>query len=114
LNRAIRRLLASVMLVTVVASFAAPPHVGSCPEPGTPFAGRTLVAAMDMDHGACAHPGAGPCLTASGCVSAPSALRSASAAVASRLTAVLVRPVAVPHYADLFRTGPPTPPPNSI
>lgn len=113
MKQALRRLLASVMLVTVVASLAAPPHAmaGACRENGA-GGPPTLVAAMD--HGACEHPGAGPCLLAVGCVNAPPALRPASATVASTLTAVLNRPVAVPQYADLFRAGPPTPPPNSI
>lgn len=109
-----RRLVASVILLALMQSLAAPPHApaGACPEKDGTSGPPTLVAAMD--HGACAHPGAGPCLAAIGCLGAPQALRPAGTVVESRLTAVLIRPVAVPQYADLFRTGPPTPPPNAI
>ena len=114
MKQAIRRLLASVMLVTVVASLAAPPHAGACAEPGTSGAGSVLVAAMDMDHGGCQHPGAGPCLTAVGCFSALLALRAGTDASLSACPVVLTRPAAAPHYADLCRTGPPTRPPNTV
>lgn len=114
MKQAIRRLLASVMLVTVVASLAAPPHAraDACGENGRAGGPPTLVAAMD--HGACEHPGAGPCLAGGGCLNAPQALRPVAAAVLSPLAVILNRPGAAPHYADLCRTGPPTPPPNSV
>ncbi len=114
MRKATRRLLASVMLGVVALSLAAPPHTGACPEPGATYAGPVVAAAMEMDHEGCQHPGAGPCLTAVGCVSAPPALRPAPAALLSPLAVILTRPAAAPHYADLCRAGPPTPPPNSI
>ncbi len=112
MRKATRRLLASVMLGVVALSLAAPPHTGGCPEPAATYGGPALGAAMD--HGACQHPGAGPCLTAAGCVSAPLALRPATDTPLSSLPVVLTWAPAAPHYADLCRTGPPTPPPNAI
>jgi hypothetical protein len=112
LKQALRRLLASAMLVAVMASLAAPPHAGGCPEPAGSYRGPVLAAAMD--HDSCQHPGSGPCLTAVGCVSAPPALRPAPAALISALSIVFTRPAEAPHPADLSHTGPPTPPPNSV
>jgi len=114
LKRAIRRLLASIMLVVVVASLAAPPHAmaAACGEDGGAGGTPALVAAMD--HGVCEHPGAGPCLAAVGCYSATVALRPVTAAVSSPLAFIPTGPATPPHYADLCRNGPPTPPPNSI
>ncbi len=113
MKRAIRRLLVSVMLVTVVASLAAPPHAAarSCPDDG---AGGTSALVAAMDHGGCEHPGASPCLATVGCLGAPSALQPLAAAQVPTPGLVFIAPIAAPHYVDLCRTGPPTPPPNSI
>jgi hypothetical protein len=112
---AVKRALASVMLAVVALSLATPPHAAAgaaCPE--SLGAGGTSALVAAMDHGGCQHAGAGPCLTAVGCLSAPPVLRPATATLLSPLAVILTRPAAAPHYADLCRTGPPTPPPNSI
>ena len=114
MKHAMRRLLASMMLVGIVVSLAAPPHAmaAACGEDGG--ASRTPVLVAAMDHTGCEHPGAGPCLAAAGCLGAPQALRPGPSAAFSPLAVLPAHPAAVPHYADLCRTGPPTPPPNSI
>ena len=114
MKHALRRLLASIMLVVVVASLAAPPHAmaAACGEDGG--AGRTPVLVAAMDHSGCQHPGAGPCLAAIGCYSETAALRPVAAAVSSPLAFLATEPATPPHCADLCRNGPPTPPPNSI
>ena len=114
----VRRMVASVMLVAVALSFVAPSigaaaaPVGDCPlaPPGERHA--TVVHAMPDS--ACEHTGPGPCLSTLGCLAAPPAIAmpAANFVVPTTLIVLAVRPAT--HFGDLFRTGPPTPPPNQI
>ena len=113
-----RRLLASVMLVGLSLWFALPPLAGEairdCP-PGAPRggdSGSVLVAAMDG--GACEHTRVGPCLTALGCVTAAPAIRPAAALLLTPTRVIVLGAAPTPQVGDLYRTGPPTPPPNQI
>mgnify|MGYP003579175335 CR=1 FL=1 len=115
-GRATRRFLASVMLAWLAMSFATPLATGAGAGRDCPMApsGGAPALIAGMDGGACEHTDVGPCLTTLGCVTAGPAIRSVAALFVSpaRLT-VLGAPPA-PHLGDLYRTGPPTPPPNQI
>jgi hypothetical protein len=112
-----RRLLASLTLAVLALSLVAPALAGGRAAPrDCPLApaggGPAFVAGMDG--GSCEHTDVGPCLTALGCVAAAPAIRPAATSfVASAGMIVLGTPPA-PHPGDLYRTGPPTPPPNSV
>lgn len=105
------------MLAGLALSFALPPLVGGAAAsrdcPLAPSGGAPALVA-GMDAGACEHTDVGPCLTTLGCVTAAPAVRPVAALfVASARLIVLGTPPA-PHLEDLYRTGPPTPPPNHI
>jgi len=67
----------------------------------------------DLGHIACAHPGLGPCLSALGCVTPLAPLGSAGPSFSAVSVTVGVAALATAHR-DLFRTRPPTPPPDLI
>jgi hypothetical protein len=111
----VKRGLASVVLAVVVLSFVTPPLGGGatreCPlAPGG--GGPVLVAGMDGS--ACEHTDVGPCLAALGCVTAAPAIRPAAALLTIPTRLIVLAAAPTPHVGDLYRTGPPTPPPNHI
>jgi hypothetical protein len=113
----IRRLLASLMLASIALFFMTPLLAATVALPGDcppAPAGRGPVLVAGMDGAACEHTDAGLCVTALGCVSIAPAVRPAPAVLVNspRLTVVGVAPIA--PAGDLYRTGPPTPPPNHI
>ncbi len=112
-----RRVLASVTLAALTLSFAASSAeagwaAARCPlPPANQSHGPVLVAAMPA--GVCEHTAAGPCVATLGCVTvAPAiALVPTFLVVPNSVMVLAARPA--PHFGDLFRTGPPTPPPNN-
>ena len=72
---------------------------------------RTVLAGLE--HADCAHTGLGPCLGATGCVTLPVALHSGTPSIVpvSLMTLAAVYEI-LPH--TLFRSSPPTPPPDLI
>ena len=105
------------MLAVVVLSFITPPLAFGAPATGDcPLApgggGPVLVAGMDP--GACEHTDVGPCLAALGCVTAALAIRPAAACLVTSARLIVLGAAPTPHVGDLYRTGPPTPPPNHI
>jgi len=65
-----------------------------------------------MADGACEHTDVGPCLAALGCVTAPPAIRPAAALLVTPTRLIVLGGAPTSHIGDLYRTGPPTPPPN--
>lgn len=113
----LRRVLASLTLAGLVLSLAAPLLLaGGSSARDCPFAPATglhgAVLANALPEGDCEHTVPGPCVATLGCVTvAPAiALVPTLLAVPNNLIALAPRPA--PHFGDLFRTGPPTPPPN--
>ena len=108
------------MLLAAFALSLAIPSLGTglaasrdCPlAPTTGHQGSVVTNAMTG--GTCEHTDAGPCLGSLGCVAAPPVLAIVPTfLVVQNSLIVLVTPSA-PPFGDLFRTGPPTPPPNLI
>jgi hypothetical protein len=115
----LRRVFAGAMLATLALSLVAPSVSGGlagtrdCPlAPASDSQRAALVGAMA--DGACEHSDAGPCLGALGCVTAPPAIAivPTSLLVPADLISVGIR--STPRVGDLYRAGPPTPPPNQI
>jgi len=111
----VKRGLASVVLAVVVVLFVTPPLGGGatreCPlAPGG--GGPALVAGMA--DGACEHTDVGPCLAALGCVTAAPAIRPAPALLVTPTRLIVLGAAPTSHIGDLYRTGPPTPPPNQV
>ena len=118
MRHALRRLLASVTLAVLALSFAAPlaggavrPASHSCPMAPT---GGAPVLVAGMDGGACEHADVGPCLPGFGCVTVPPAIRPVAALFVTPARLIVLGAPPAPHFGDLYRTGPPTPPPNQI
>lgn len=112
-----RRLLASVMLAGLTLTYATPlaAGAGSFGCPLAPARGNSSpVLLADMDDGACEHIDAAPCVATLGCVTAAPAIRSSRVALVVPTTLILLGALPAPHLGDLYRTGPPTPPPNQI
>lgn len=113
---AIRRILASVMLAGLALSFAMPLASGADAGRDCPLApsGGAPALVAGMDSGACEHIDVGPCLTTLGCATAAPAIRPSAALFVSPAKLIVLGAPPVPHLGDLYRTGPPTPPPNQI
>ncbi len=80
-----------------------------------PLEGRRRAAiGAAMADAACDHTAAGPCMGALGCVTVAPAIANVptTLVVPADLITFAIRPA--PQFGDLFRTGPPTPPPNQI
>ncbi len=113
-----RRVLASVMLAALTLSFGASSAgawaaARGCPlAPATSSHGPALVAAMP--DGVCEHTAAGPCLATLGCVTVAPAIALAPTLFVIPNSVIVVAARPAPHYGDLLRMGPPTPPPNQI
>ncbi|MGH7522621.1 MAG: hypothetical protein ACREMI_15205 [Gemmatimonadales bacterium] len=109
----IRRLLASVLLAGLALSYATPLLAAACPLAPTTKSGAPVLL-QGLDDGACEHTDAAPCVSTLGCVTAAPAMRSLKMVlVVPANLIVLVAPPA-PRHGDLYRTGPPTPPPNQL
>lgn len=115
----IRRVLASVMLAALTLSFAASSAgagwvaaQGCPPAPANQSRGPALVAAMP--DGMCEHLAAGPCLATLGCVTVAPAIALVPTLLVVPNSVIVLAARPAPHFGDLFRTGPPTPPPNQI
>ena len=112
-----QRILASIMLASFALSLTVPSLATGlavsrdCPlAPTSGHQGSVVV--NPMTDGTCEHTGAGPCLGALGCVTAPPviAIVPTFLVVPNNLIVLVTRSAA--PFGDLFRTGPPTPPPN--
>jgi hypothetical protein len=114
LKDALRRLLASLTLAVLALSLVAPSLAGGrgatwdCPL--APAGGPALVAGMDG--GGCEHTDVGPCLTGLGCIAVAPAIRPAAASFVTPARLLALGAPPAPHLGDLYRTGPPTPPPD--
>jgi hypothetical protein len=112
-----RRALASLMLTALVLSLVSPLVAGGAAAtrdcPLVPRGGPPALVA-GVDGGACEHTDAGVCLTALGCVSVAPAIRPAAALLITSTRLIVLGAAPTPRAHDLFRTGPPTPPPNHI
>ena len=112
-----RRVLVSVMLAALVLSLVSPLLAGAVAAtrdcPLVPGGGAPALVA-GMDGGGCEHADAGPCLTALGCVTAAPAIRPAAALLLTPTRVIVLGAAPTPQVGDLYRTGPPTPPPNQI
>jgi hypothetical protein len=111
------RVLASVTLAALVLSLVSPLLAGGAaatrdcplgPSEGAP----ALVAGTDG--AACEHSDAGVCLTALGCVTVASAIQPEAAFLVTSPRLIVLGAAPTPQVGDLYRTGPPTPPPNHI
>src|SRR5262245_741623 len=110
-----RRLVAGPTLALLVLSVIGSPlstgsAEGSCPAPqgsGMP----TLVS--DVDHDACTHAGLGLCVSANGCVTVSAALRSTAPSFTAAPVILVVGTVGAVRH-ELFRSSPPTPPPDLV
>ena len=113
----IRRLLASLMLASMALFLVTPLLAatvvpsGDCPLAPT---GRGPVLTAGMDGAPCEHVEAGPCLAALGCVGVPPVIRPAPLLLVNSSRMILAGVASIPHAHDLFRSRPPTPPPNHI
>jgi hypothetical protein len=65
-----------------------------------------------MDGGACEHTDAGPCLATLGCVTVAPAIQPAAALLVTPTRLIALGGAPTSHIGDLYRSGPPTPPPN--
>jgi hypothetical protein len=112
-----KRMLASVILAAVALSLVAPTFgAGVTARRDCPLAsGAGRVAFVNaMPDGACEHTGAGPCLATLGCVTPAPAITVASTGLIVSTGLIALEPRQTPRLADLYRPGPPTPPPNHI
>lgn len=111
-------MLASVMLAGLAFSYAAPLLAGGATDVGCPLAPKTgspaSVLTAGMDGGGCEHMDAAPCMSALGCVASAPAIRSLRVALVIPSTLIVLGVPSAPQFGDLYRTGPPTPPPNQI
>ena len=105
-----RRVLASLTLGALALTWAPPP---GCPVTPSRGGGAPAIGAAMAD-AACDHTAAGPCMGALGCVTVAPAIANVptTLVVPADLITFAIRPA--PQFGDLFRTGPPTPPPNQI
>lgn len=104
------------MLAAFVGAFVTPlvaaePVAHDCPPVTTPVSTSVLVAGMDGM--SCERPAA-PCGFAIGCIATAPAMHVSGPAVLIHSTLIVTSLFTTSHLNDLYRTGPPTPPPNQI
>jgi len=112
----IRRVLASLMLVGLALSYGAPlvarSAALSCPL--APATGTAPVVTAAMDDGSCPHTDAAPCVSPLGCIASAPAVQVSGVAFVIPVSVIVTGALPASLLGDLFRTGPPTPPPNQI
>lgn len=108
-----RRILGSLLLAGFLMSLGAPlaPAAKECPRSEAASGAPALTMAMQDG---CQHADAGVCLTALGCATVAPAIRPAGALLVTPTRLIVLGAVPAPRVGDLYRTGPPTPPPNQI
>ncbi len=112
-----RRLLAGVMLAGLALSYGVPllARGASTECPAALATGhRAPVLMAGMDGGACEHTDAAPCMSTLGCVTVAPAIALAPTPFVIPTSVIVMAARPAPHFGDLFRTGPPTPPPNQV
>ena len=114
------RVLAIALLMAFLLPSAAPLLAGGsgsmrCPETASGMGNGTAASLVaGTDGAACQHTATGPCVSPLGCTTPGPAIRTADGAlgIPASLIALGVPPAA--PLDDLYRSGPPTPPPNLI
>lgn len=115
----LRRVFASAMLATLALSLIAPSlsaglaGTGDCPSAPAGDSQRAALVSAVPD-GACDHSDAGPCLAALGCVTSAPAMSLVPPSLFGRVELNSIGIGLTPRLGDLWRAGPPTPPPNQI
>ncbi|HET9386894.1 MAG TPA: hypothetical protein VFO67_17305 [Gemmatimonadales bacterium] len=110
----VKQLSASLALAAFLISIAVPAR-GGVVQPGCPGdAGTAAPAAVAASDSTCDHGGAGPCMDALGCVAMAPALTARRALLVTPDHLLVFSARLGARSGDLFRTGPPTPPPNQI
>ena len=115
---AIARVFASAVLAAFTLSVVAPSMEAAsvsreCPfAPGSGAIAPAVVSATP--DGACGHTVAGPCLAALGCLTTAPAITLVPTLLVISNSLIVLPPCPAPYFGDLFRTSPPTPPPNLI
>lgn len=113
----LRRVFAGAMLATLALSLVAPSLIAGpaaardCPPARTSNSHQAALVSA-MAGGACEHSDAGPCLGAPGCVTAAPAIAIVPTALLVSADLIPVGIRSTPRVGDLYRAGPPTPPPN--
>lgn len=114
--RRVRRLLASILLVTTTAAFAPPAELhrhAQAPDCHHP-AGPPMSTAMNSSTpGGCEHMSDGACAAMLVCASVALAVVWASVRGVTMLPVTGVQLAERPTVSDRLALGPPTPPPNS-
>ena len=115
----LRRVLAGAVLATLTLSLVAPSlraglaGARDCPSAPASDAHRAALVSA-MAGGACEHGDVGPCLGALGCVTAAPAVAVSPVSLFAPAVLITLGTPPAPPLGDLFRIGPPTPPPNQI
>ncbi len=114
----VRRLLASGLIAAVMLAYPIPligGHIGvlDCPSALRATNGVPVLGAA-TGGGACAHTDAVPCLSMVGCFASAPACQSHGLSFVVHTPLVVTGILSAPALGDLYRTGPPTPPPNQI
>ena len=111
-----RRIVASLMLVAFLLPSALLPATGRVsPTPDCPLgaAGGAPSIVATMSDTMCGHTAESSCLVLACGVVAP-AIRSVATVVVPAAGLIPIQVGATRPFVDLYRTGPPTPPPNQI
>ena len=111
-----RRLLASLMLAGLAFSYAAPlagRAAADCPVgPATNHNVPTL--SVGMADGSCEHADAALCFSTLGCLVPPPAAAPCVTTFVVPSSLIITGVLPSTPFGDLYRTGPPTPPPDLI
>ena len=111
-----RRLFASVMLAGLAVSYAAPlagRAAGDCPvAPATNHDVPTL--SVGMRDGSCEHADAAVCFSTMGCIVPPPAAATGVTTFVVPSSLIVTGVLPSTPFGDLYRSGPPTPPPDLI
>ena len=115
----LRRVFAGAMLATLAVSLVAPwlsaglAGARDCPPARTSDSHHAALVSA-MTDGACEHSDAGPCLGALGCVTLAPAIAIVPTSLLVPAELISRGILSTPRVGDLYRAGPPTPPPNQI
>ena len=111
-----RRGVASLMLVAFLLPIALLPTTGRVsPTSDCPFGagGSAPSVSAAMNHNDCGHTAQSSCVTLACSIVAP-AIRPVAARLMPSAALILFQVGPAQQFVDLYRTGPPTPPPNQI